>query len=94
VPRYFFHICNGSGFIEDDEGQELDSDDVARNIAMASARDVMSNDIRDGQLDLASFIEVEDDEGKLLFTLTFVEAVNIKSERQASKAQLESRRPK
>lgn len=92
MPLYFFHICNGSGFTEDEEGCTLADNDDARRVAILSARDVMSNDVRDGQLDLASFIEVEDEQRKLLFTLTFAEAVNIKSERQPSKAQIAARR--
>lgn len=71
------HICNGNGFVEDVEGVELDGEPTARRRATATARGVMMADIRDGQLDLSSFIEVEDETHTLLFTLTFAEAVNI-----------------
>ncbi|MEO5772766.1 MAG: hypothetical protein ABIQ32_01430 [Sphingomicrobium sp.] len=77
MPRFFMHICNGNGFIEDHEGMDLRDESAARDQAILSARDVMTGDIRDGQLDLTSFIEVEDDSGKLLFTLNFAEAVQI-----------------
>jgi hypothetical protein len=41
----------------------------------------MMGDIRDGRLDLSSFIEVEDEEHKLLFTLTFADAVRVTGRR-------------
>lgn len=77
MARYFMHICNGNGFVEDSEGIELPDETAAREQALRSARDVMTADIRDGQLDLTSFIEVEDSERHLLFTLTFADAVEI-----------------
>ena len=77
MPRYFMHICNGDGFVEDEEGVVLADEAAARARATASARDVMTGDIRDGRLDLSSFIEVEDGEHKLIFTLTVADAVEI-----------------
>ena len=71
------HISNGHGFIEDEEGVELPDDAAARAAAVAAARDVMTGDLREGRLDLTSFIEVEDGAHKLLFTLTFAEAVTV-----------------
>jgi hypothetical protein len=49
-------------------------------IALDAARDIMSHDVRSGLLDLTSFIEVEDEQHELIFTLTFVEAVTIASQ--------------
>jgi len=77
MPRYFFHICNGTGFTEDEEGQELADEAAARSLAVKSARDVMTSDIRSGELDLSSFIEVEDENGTLCFSISFADAVNI-----------------
>ena len=79
MPRYFMHICNGSGFVEDEEGLELPSESVAREAAIRAARDVMANDLRGGDLDLSSFIEVEDGNKQLLFTIHFIDAVNLTS---------------
>jgi hypothetical protein len=79
MPRFFLHICNGTGFVEDEEGRELADESVARAEALLAARDVMSADLRKGELDLSSFIEVEDEHKNLLFTLTFAEAVQIKN---------------
>ncbi len=75
--RYFMHICNGNGFVEDQEGRELADDAMARAEAIAAARDVMAGDMRTGLLDLSAFIEVEDEKHKLLFTITFADAVTV-----------------
>jgi hypothetical protein len=79
MPRFYFHICNGHGFIEDEEGVDLPDEPAARRNVIAAARDVMASDLREGRLDLTSFIEVEDEAHRLLFTLTFAEAVTVNS---------------
>lgn len=71
------HISNGAGFVEDEEGRELDDDATARSEAITAARDVMSSDVRAGSLDLTSFIEVEDEARKLLFTITFADVIKL-----------------
>ena len=78
MPHFYFHICNGHGFLEDEEGVDLSDEAAARKQAVEAARDVMTGDLREGRLDLTSFIEVEDENHVLLFTLTFAEAVEIR----------------
>jgi hypothetical protein len=78
MPRYFFHVCNGNGFTEDEEGRELADESAARSVALIGARDIMAEEMRAGQLDPASFIEVEDSEHRHLFTLLFSDAYTIK----------------
>jgi hypothetical protein len=77
MPLYYFHVCNGNGFTEDDEGQELPDLEAARAVAIRSARDIMASDIRDGTLDLSSFIEIEDKDSQLVRTIAFDEAVDV-----------------
>ena len=77
MPRFYMHISNGRGFIEDAEGVELEDENAAREEALAGARDLMAGDLRKGSLDLTSFIEVEDEAHRLLFTLHFSEAVKL-----------------
>jgi hypothetical protein len=77
VPRYYMHMSDGHRFVEDHEGRDLPDDETARQEAVKGARDVMASELRGGQLDLSSFIEVEDETRKLLFTVTFAEAVKI-----------------
>lgn len=94
MPRFYFHVCNGYGFTEDHEGQELADEAAARAQAIKSAREVMAGDLRSGELDLSSFIEVEDNQHELLFTLTFEDAVTLKRQiaEEAQQRRREGRR--
>ncbi len=77
MPRYLFHVCDGAGFCEDADGIELPDRDAAFQEAIRSARSLMVDEIIQGRLSLASFIEVEDENGVHLFTVTFEDAVEI-----------------
>ena len=79
MPLYFFHICDGDGMTEDEEGRELAGVDAARAEAIRGARSLMAGDVQNGLLNLGSFIDVEDAEGKPLFTLHFSEAVQFQT---------------
>ena len=78
MPRFHLHICNGIGFVEDTEGQELPNAEAARESAIKGARDLIASEVRDGVMNLSSFIEVEDENREHLFTLSFSEAVQVK----------------
>lgn len=77
MPRFYFHVGDGDSFAEDEEGQELPDVETARHVAITGARGIMAEQLRCGELDLASFIEVEDHTRKLLFTLSFADVVRI-----------------
>ena len=77
MPRFYFHICDGSGFVEDEEGRELEDPEAARAEAVKGARGIMADDIHKGILALSSFIEVEDEAHRLLFTITFQDLLEI-----------------
>jgi hypothetical protein len=83
MSRFYLHVCNGNGFIEDEEGSDLPDASAAREKAIAGARDIMAAEIQLGELDLGSFIEVEDVDRKHLFTVTFADAVDVKGPDQA-----------
>ena len=70
-------VCDGNEFVEDEDGRELPDDATAQREAVAAARDMMAGDLRDGFLNLTSFIEVEDDAHNLLFTVRFAEVVTV-----------------
>lgn len=80
MPHYYLHVCNGSGFAEDETGQEYADLADARAAAVAGIRDLMSNEMRDGLINIASFIEIESEERELLATVAFTEAVKIESD--------------
>lgn len=78
MARYFLHLRDGSNDVLDEEGIEPEDALALRTTVMANARDVISGDIiRDGLLDLRFRIDVEDEEGELVYTLPFADAVKI-----------------
>ena len=80
MPRYYLHICNGSGFTEDVEGHDYADADQAREAAIAGIRDLMSEELRRGEINIASFVEIEDENRELVRTVAFTEAVAVKSD--------------
>jgi hypothetical protein len=77
MPRFYLHVCNGNGFVQDEEGQELADLEAARIEAIRSARSIMASDVQRGILDLSSFIEIENADRQLVQTLSFEEAVDL-----------------
>jgi hypothetical protein len=80
VPRFYFNLCNGAEFTEDNEGAEHADFAAARASAIASLRDVMAGDIRMGDLNTACFIEIEDEQRELIETVSFGDVVSLRSE--------------
>jgi len=78
MPRFYLHVCDGLGFFEDEEGAQVADAAAARQKAVAAARDIMAAEIQRGELDLGSFIEVEDENRTYLFTVTFADAIDVK----------------
>ena len=74
--RYHFNIHNGAGFTSDEEGLEFGDAEAARAEALKGARSLIAAEVLEGRLDLRGRIEVTGDDGSLLFTLLFAEAVN------------------
>ena len=80
MPRFFLHICNGSGFTEDENGRDYADVDEARAAAIEGIRDLMSAELRQGQINIASYVEIEDENRLLMGTVAFTEAVKIDSD--------------
>lgn len=81
MPRYYFHVCNGSGFTEDQKGQELPNQEAARKVAIRGLRDISAGELRRGEMNLGSFIEVEDGAHRLIMTVAFSDAVRLANDR-------------
>jgi hypothetical protein len=77
MPLFYFHVCDGAGFVEDEEGRDLPDAGAARAEAVRGARGLMADDLQRGTLALSSFVEVEDEEHRLLFTISFKDMVEI-----------------
>jgi hypothetical protein len=78
MPRYYFMVHDGGGIAADDFGLELPDLASARNEAVAGARSIMSDGVRQGELDLAAYIEIEDLGRLSLGRVTFREVLSIR----------------
>lgn len=76
MPRYFFDLHNDVS-ARDEEGQELPDLATARAQAIGAARELMSEDIRQGRLQLGHSIEIRDADGRQALTVRFTDAVTI-----------------
>ncbi|CAA9545068.1 MAG: hypothetical protein AVDCRST_MAG23-2458 [uncultured Sphingosinicella sp.] len=77
MPRFFFNVYDDI-IAEDEEGVELPNLDAARLQALRGARDLIAEQVRHGYIMLSHWIDVMDEHGAKVLTLTFGEAVDIK----------------
>lgn len=80
MPRFYFHLCSGPEFIEDDDGLELVDAEAARTSAISGLRDILAGDLQHGRLNTASYIEIEDEQHDLIGTVSFEDVVKISNE--------------
>ena len=78
MPRFFFHLRDPSGFIEDSEGLELASADAARGRAIEGIRSIIADEAKAGRIDLTGTLEVTDESGASLFALDFEEVIDLR----------------
>jgi len=78
MARYYLHIINGGGYSEDPEGQELPDLDAARTAAIEGMRSLLSEEARQGQLDLSGRIDIADTDGNILLSVPFSDAVELR----------------
>lgn len=80
VQRFYFNLCNGLEFTEDEEGAELADFAAARRKAVESLRGVMAGDLLMGDMNTASFIEIEDERHELIESVSFSDVVKLRDE--------------
>jgi hypothetical protein len=76
---FFFNLRNSTGYLEDEEGEDLPDLGAAREAALDSVRSIISEESKQGLIDLRGSIEVTDEAGRLVLELPFGEAVDIKT---------------
>lgn len=81
MPRFYLHICNGSGFTEDKDGQDFPDAQAAYREAIRGLRDITASELKRGEINLGSFIEIENEERELIRTVDFSDAVRVSNER-------------
>lgn len=77
MQRYFFYLHNHLE-VRDDEGKRLTDLAAVRAYAIDSARDIMMNNVRYGEITLSHRIEIEDAQGRPVMTVRFGDALIIR----------------
>ena len=78
MARFHFHLHNQFD-VFDDVGLELPDVAAAISEALHSARELASRDVKEGTLNLLHRIDVDDDQGHHVATMTFADAIVIQS---------------
>lgn len=76
MPRYFLHLKDSIEVVLDPEGVEMRVEAIP-GVALAAARDCMSGDVKAGRLDLRYRIDVHDEDGERVHSLSFADALEI-----------------
>ncbi|HWI85355.1 MAG TPA: hypothetical protein VNT42_03395 [Sphingomonas sp.] len=84
MARFYLNIHNGSGFVEDLEGLELSDLEAARCQAIDGVRSLVSEEARQGRIDLTGSIEIVDDDGRVLLNIAFADAVEVRLGEQSA----------
>jgi hypothetical protein len=77
VPRYFFSVYDDV-ISHDEEGIELPNEAAARLQALIGARDIIAAQVKRGYLVRSHWIDVSDEQGEVLFSVSFGESIDIK----------------
>jgi hypothetical protein len=76
VPRFFFHVIDDT-VSRDDEGLDLADVGEARLKALAGIRGMICGQVMDGRLFLHHRVDVEEEDGDTVLSLTFGDALII-----------------
>lgn len=76
MPRYYLNLYNDVVTC-DEEGVELADLESARDEAIRNIRDLMKEDLDKGRIALDHRIEIADEFGRILGTVTYREAVTL-----------------
>jgi hypothetical protein len=74
--RYFFHLYNDL-IVMDEEGREFPDLDAAYANGIKEAREAMLDTVAAGRINLSHWIDIADDGGTVLATVSFREAVAV-----------------
>ncbi len=77
MALFFFDLHECGDVTKDSDGEEAESLESARKIALAAARDLMCAELSTGLLCLSCFIEIRDGHNRILERVDFREAVKI-----------------
>jgi hypothetical protein len=78
MSRYFFHVRNGDDVLIDTDGVVLNDLHAVIARSLATARKILSDEALAGSMPMNKRVEVEDEDGTLVHSLPFVNAVEFK----------------
>jgi hypothetical protein len=76
MPHYFFHLYNDI-ISMDDEGVELPDLEAAHANGIREAREMMLKTVVEGRINLTHRIDIADETGTVVDSVTFAEAVTV-----------------
>ncbi|MCO5732852.1 hypothetical protein [Rhizobium sp. SSA_523] len=71
MPRYFFHLCDEGALDQDEEGTDLPNDDIAFQEAVLAAREMVSEEVRGGNVIHDRVFVVVSWDGRTVFSFPF-----------------------
>ena len=84
MPRFYFHLINDMD-VPDGEGKELPDLEGAGQEAARQARMLMGQMLKDeARIDLSHRIDIEDEHGAVLATVSFKDVVTVSGSSEAS----------
>ena len=79
MPRFHLNLYNGLGLTADEEGVELADAAAAREEAVRSIRSLVSEEAKQGHIDLSGRVEIIAENGDHVTTIRFAEAVALQA---------------
>lgn len=76
MPRFYFRFCDGDE-LPDNLGIELPDVHTARTEAIRGIRSLVSDSARQGRVPVSERVEIEDEKGMRLLTISFNEALKL-----------------
>jgi len=79
MPRFHFHVFNGTGETRDEEGVLLPDLEAARREALSGIRSILSEELGRGMIDFAGMVRITDDKDRHLLDVPFLMAVEVRN---------------
>jgi hypothetical protein len=83
MPLFFLHVYNRTGSSRDEEGLDLPDLDAARTQAVQGIRSILRDEVGRGKIDFEGHIDIADESGRVLATVTYHDAVDLREEGEA-----------
>lgn len=80
MPHFYFHLYNQIGFVPDEEGEDLPDLATAKSRAIENIRSILAGEIGEGRVDLRGRIEIAREDGAIVASVRFAEALELYQE--------------